>query len=246
MALKNGRTSASIQTNLTGSVHPPGVGAPFWGSIAPVGWVLASGNTVGNPLSGATERANEDTFYLFEVLWNSYSNAILAIQDSAGVASTRGASAAADYAANKRMPTIDMRGRTAVGRDNMGGTTASRVTAGESGITGTTLGATGGAQSHAITTAQLAIHTHVQVAHNHTQTASTGSLSTYPGGVAADLQADFRSAGSVAGGTDARRVADYFTNNAIANRTPTNNNEGSGSTHQNTQPSIICNYILKL
>lgn len=38
----------------------------------------------------------------------------------------------------------DSRGRISVGRDNMGGTTASRVTAGVSGITGTTLGAVGG------------------------------------------------------------------------------------------------------
>lgn len=43
-----------------------------------------------------------------------------------------------------RLP--DLRGRVAVGKDNMGGTTASRITAGTSGITGTTLGASGGNQ----------------------------------------------------------------------------------------------------
>ncbi len=55
----------------------------------------------------------------------------------------------------------DMRGRAPVGRDNMGGSTASRITAAISGITGTTLGATGGNE---------ALH-----AHNHSGTGLTVS-----------------------------------------------------------------------
>lgn len=54
----------------------------------------------------------------------------------------------------------DMRGRVAAGLDNMGGTTASRITSGGSGIAGTTLGAVGGAETHTLTTAQLAVHNH--------------------------------------------------------------------------------------
>lgn len=42
----------------------------------------------------------------------------------------------------------DLRGRAAVGKDDMGGTAANRVTNAGSGITGTTLGAPGGAQNH--------------------------------------------------------------------------------------------------
>ncbi len=38
----------------------------------------------------------------------------------------------------------DLRGRSAFGKDDMGGSAASRVTNGNSGITGTTLGAAGG------------------------------------------------------------------------------------------------------
>jgi microcystin-dependent protein len=242
MALKNGRTSASIQTNLAGSVHPPGSGITFWGSTAPQGWVLASGNTVGSALSGATERANSDTSYLFEVLWNSYSNSILVIQTSAGAPTTRGVSAAADFAANKRMPTIDMRGRTAVGKDNMGGTTASRVTAGESGITGTTLGATGGAQSHALSTAQLASHNHIQDNHNHAQNSHahpiTAQQETNSGG------SDHIAASTPGGTSSSHSTGGFIATNVQA--IATNQPEGSGSTHQNTQPSIICNYILKL
>ncbi len=49
--------------------------------------------------------------------------------------------------------TPDARGRTIVGKDNMGGSTASRVTNATSGITGTTMGAAGGNQA-------IATHTH--------------------------------------------------------------------------------------
>lgn len=47
----------------------------------------------------------------------------------------------------------DLRGRIAAGKDDMGGSAASRITSGVSGITGTTLGAAGGDQ-------QIAAHTH--------------------------------------------------------------------------------------
>ncbi len=53
----------------------------------------------------------------------------------------------------------DMRGRTAFGRDNMGGTTAGRLT-GAYGLNGLILGSGGGAQSKTLTTAELPTHTH--------------------------------------------------------------------------------------
>jgi microcystin-dependent protein len=235
MALRNGRATAAIQTTLTGSVHPPGSGISFWGDVAPTGWVLASGKTVGSATSGATERANADTLDLYTVLWNSYSNSILVIETSGGVPTTRGVSAAADFAANKRMPVLDMRGRAIVGKDNMGGTTASRITAGESGITGTTLGATGGAQTHSLSIAQLANHGHTQSSHSHIDGfAGVNSAATY--GVA-----------SVGGGNINDQFGNSGANHAwTSTEQPTIFGTGSGSTHQNTQPSIVGNYILKL
>lgn len=56
----------------------------------------------------------------------------------------------------------DGRGRVLAGKDNMGGTAANRLTAAGSGITGTTLGATGGAETHALTAAQMPPHTHTE------------------------------------------------------------------------------------
>lgn len=46
MPLKNGKTTASLQSILIGSVIPPGTIAPFGGGIVPTGWLLCDGSTV--------------------------------------------------------------------------------------------------------------------------------------------------------------------------------------------------------
>jgi hypothetical protein len=55
------------------------------------GFVRANGRTIGNAVSGATERANADTQALFEYLWNSDANL--------SVSGGRGSSATADFTA---------------------------------------------------------------------------------------------------------------------------------------------------
>ena len=54
----------------------------------------------------------------------------------------------------------DLRGRVGVGRDDMGGSAANRVTNAGSGITGTTLGASGGAQNFTPSISKMALHGH--------------------------------------------------------------------------------------
>ena len=56
----------------------------------------------------------------------------------------------------------DLRGRAVAGKDDMGGTAASRLTSAVSGVTGTTLGNAGGGQN-------VHLHNHTQDSHNHTQ-----------------------------------------------------------------------------
>jgi len=75
----------------------------------PTGYILANGLTIGNASSNGTNRANADTAALFTYLWNNYPNTSLPIYTSGGIASTRGANAAADYAANKALAVPELR-----------------------------------------------------------------------------------------------------------------------------------------
>jgi microcystin-dependent protein len=81
-------------------------------------WVRLNGRTIGNAASGATERANADTANLFAFLWANNSNTICPVSGG------RGASATADYAANKTIQLVDMRGRVPAGLDDMGNSAA--------------------------------------------------------------------------------------------------------------------------
>ena len=107
----------AIAASITNAA-PTGAVEGFRRTTAPAGWTIEDGGTIGNASSGATNRANSDTEALFTLLWGQFSNTILPIQTSAGAASTRGASAAADYAANKRMPLFDSRSRFLRGSDS--------------------------------------------------------------------------------------------------------------------------------
>jgi len=113
-------------------ILPAGVMMPYAGSTEPTGWVFCYGQTV-----------------------NSVSNTAYARLFTA-IGTTYGGSSASSFI----LP--DARGRVLAGRDNMGGTAASRITSGVSGITGTTLGGVGGSEA-------LHTHTHTQNSHNHTQ-----------------------------------------------------------------------------
>lgn len=115
-------------------------------------WLICDGRTIGSASSGGTARANADMEVLFTHLWNNSSNTYLVIQTSAGSNTTRGASAAADFAANKRMPLPDARGRTLISLDGSAGVVA--------GTWADNLGGTGGDDTHQLTLAELASHIH--------------------------------------------------------------------------------------
>lgn len=93
----------------------------------------------------------------------------------------------------------DFRGRVPGGKDDMGGTAASRLTTAGSGVNGAVLGASGGAQTHTLTNAQLP-----------TSVIGTGGSTIARGATISDLQT-----------------------------------VGSGQAHNNTQPTIVLNYIIK-
>lgn len=99
------------------SLIPTGARGSFYMNSPPPGWVVGNGGTIGSAASGATNRANADTQSLFNLFWAQFNDATLPIQTSGGAASTRGASAAADWAANKRLTVFDLRTRYDRGAD---------------------------------------------------------------------------------------------------------------------------------
>lgn len=119
-------TPAALNAAMNGPNWATGMICAFARSTAPAGWIKANGGTIGNASSGATTRANADTSALFSLLWSEFDNTALPIQDSSGAASTRGASAAADFAANKRLPIHDARGEFIRGVDDSRGVDSGR------------------------------------------------------------------------------------------------------------------------
>ena len=111
------------------------------------GFVRGNGRTIGSATSGASERANSDCQSLFEFLWT--------VDANLSVSTGRGASANADWTANKTIALPDFRGRVLAAMDDMGNTAAGRLTASGSGITATVLGSVGGVETITIAQANL-------------------------------------------------------------------------------------------
>ncbi len=117
----------------------------------------------------------------------------------------------------------DCTGRILAGKES----SATRLTSAVSGVDGGTLGATGGSQSHTLTTAQLATHNHAVTDPGHTHTvvaAANAFLNPGAGGSAAQS-----SATNTGSNTTGITLADA----------------GSGAAHNNVQPTIVLNYIIK-
>jgi microcystin-dependent protein len=125
----------------------------------------------------------------------------------------------------------DFRGRVLAGADNMGGTAANRLTAASGWFIGATLGNFAGLETHTLTTPQIPSHNHGITDPGH------GHLFDRPA-----FMADFdRGTGSSIWSLDTLQTA-ATTQGATG---ITINNTGGGSAHNNVQPSIIVNYILR-
>jgi len=128
----------------------------------------------------------------------------------------------------------DLRGRVTAKKDDMGGTIAGRLTSTYFGTAATTLGSAGGLENHTLTVAQMPSHVHGVTDPGHTHT---------PPGVSAGLWGDNIS-GSAADGGNAFQM--MHTTIPIAPTGISIQSTGGGAGHNNVQPTIICNYIIRV
>jgi len=127
----------------------------------------------------------------------------------------------------------DCRGRVIAGQDDMGGTSADRLTNQTGGIDGDTLGAVGGAETHTLTEAQMPAHTH------------TGTTSTD-----GDHSHSYQILNPVTAGGDTNSIRSdpATTTTGVSgshSHTLTINSTGGDGAHNNVQPTIIMNKIIK-
>lgn len=108
----------------------------------------------------------------------------------------------------------DRRGRVVAGKDDMGGSSANRLTNQSGGLNGDTLGATGGAETHTLQTTEIPSHTHT--------------------------------VGGDGAGSGAAQALTSTTQGDSVDFTITTGATGGGGAHNNVQPTIIMNIILKI
>lgn len=136
----------------------------------------------------------------------------------AAVSGGRGVSAAADYAAHKTIALPKALGR-ALASAGAG-----------SGLTSRALGAILGEETHQLTSAEMPSHTHTQNSHTHVQRGHTGS----------------GSAGSTILTTGTAAVPNLIPSQNDTAATATNQNTGGDGAHNNMQPTLFVNVMVKL
>lgn len=220
----------------------------YYGTAAPAGWVRAAGRTLGSASSGATERANADCEALFLHLWTADS--------TLAVSGGRGASAAGDWSANKTIALPDYRDRVASGLATMGNSDAGLVADSlvDGGETSSALGATAGVDDVALTEANLAAHDHEAgelLMPNHGHQAYYGSrndsgpVQGVNGFIMLVTQTNIGVSPAFAG-TPTATAGQQIGGSGTASITGSTADTGSGTAHNNMQPTIFELVIIKL
>ena len=170
------------------------------------------------PFAGATPPDGWLLCYGQAVSRTSYSDLFAAIGTTYG---------AGDGSTTFNLP--DLRGRVAAGKDDMGGSAAGRLT---SAVSGATLGASGGEQSHTLSTAEIPAHNHGVNDPGHGHNAPGGRIVIGDASILNQSWYSYADGSNISPGTSANS-----SNISIQNA-------GGGGTHNNTQPTIVLNHII--
>lgn len=133
--------AGGLDTAIHGAAVPVGTVFDYIGSAAPTGFLVLNGDDI-CPAAGSCDQSSDAYEDLYLLFWGSMADG------QAAVAGGRGASAAADWAANKPLTMPDARGRQSIGAG-----------AG-AGLTARALGATGGEEEHLLTGAESGVAPH--------------------------------------------------------------------------------------
>lgn len=201
------------------------------------GFVRLNNLTVGSATSGATERANQDCQALFLLLWPD-----LNLTVSGG----RGASAAADWTANKTITTPDWRGYALSGLDDMGNAPSGRLTVAFFGNSPVVLGNPGGGESFTLAS------THIPAVPFSGTTGAMNANASHSHSVGGTGNGSFVVAGG--GGSQSGGGAFGIPNGSVSiNATNTDHGHpfsgaisGGGQAHRTLGPRKVVTFYIKL
>ena len=195
---------------------------------AAAGWIAYNGEgTISKAGSGGTVRANADCLELWKILYVNITDAFCPV--SGGRTGSDATSAANDFNAGKTMGLPRFSGRAVIGAGT-GSTLTARAA-----------GAYGGAETHTLSTAELAAHFHAAAisdgGHTHGHNANSANQTSSTGGGAFSIPA--YGGATISSATTGVRVTS-------ANGLDTTSSTGSGTAHNNMQPHVAMWVKVKL
>lgn len=197
-------------TNIDINLTPKGSGSVLFGGASPS--FVPTGSVI--PFAGATAPTGWLLSFGQNVSRSTYAALFAVIGTTYGVG---------DGSTTFGLP--DLRGRVIAGQDDMGGTSANRLTGLSGGVDGDILGGTGGLETHTLTESQIPAHRHLS---GITQSGSSNAMAYGSTAISPSTSGSMSEDGD---------------NGTITSNT---SNTGGGTAHNNVQPTIILNYIIKI
>jgi microcystin-dependent protein len=192
-------------------------------SSAPAGWILIAGaGSIGDASSGASIRANADTWPLFQLIYNSISDSLAPVNGGG-----RSGNAAADFNAHKVIQLPPLTGRSPIS------------TGAIAGLTPRALGAPYGEENHALIAAEIpGILSTTSVSGTLTGATSTANLSTTNTGTGGG--------GFLCGGPVGGVSLGVTVSGTLNGGSSSTNTGGSAPQHNNMHPVMALNVMVKL